>query len=391
MRCFGFVVAGLLLLSGCGGVGAVEDLGTDNPGDGGAPSSESSNVATPTCTGGTGCSIAVGESSACAITASGGVRCWGSNLFGQLGVGMAATAGSDAAVDVVGLDGPIVQVAMGDLFACALSHVGAVQCWGDDGDGELGSPAGASCTQDPCNTTATAAASLSPAIVSIATGELSTYALANGAVQAWGDNGDGSLGNAGGGGSTPVPVMGLGSPVTALAGGLDTGCALTTAGGVKCWGWGEHGQMGNGTTSDALVPVDVTGLTSGVQSIASGGAHTCALLTDGTVRCWGQNSAGELGNNSTSDSAVPVDVAGLAGVQALTAGDLNTCALLTAGGVKCWGEIMNAGSPADVPGLSSGVAAIAVGGSQVCGLMTSGAVECLSGGASQPTEVPGFP
>jgi alpha-tubulin suppressor-like RCC1 family protein len=378
-----------VLLGGCSG--AVEDLGNDNMSADASANEASVNSVTPTCDGGTGCAIAAGQDFACAVTATGGVRCWGDDLFGELGTGKASSSGSSTAVDVVGLDGPIVQVALGDSFACALARSGKVQCWGDDGDGELGSRAVGSCSEDPCTTRATTVTSLPAGVVAIGTGELSAYALANGAIQAWGDNGDGSLANAMGGGSTPVPVMGLRAQVARLTGGLDTGCALTAGGGVMCWGWGEHGQIGNGTMSDAWVATAVTGLTAGVRAIASGGEHTCALLQDRTVQCWGDNSEGELGNGSTNGSAVPVQVTDLSNVQSIAAGEFDTCALLEPGGVKCWGGILNVRTPTDVPGLSTDVVAIAVGADQVCAQLTSGGVKCLSVGSSQAADVPGLP
>jgi len=384
-------------LVACGGAGVVEDLGSDtSPDAGGGKEAMSSTPTAPTCAGGTGCVLAVGDGAACAITSSGGVRCWGDNLFGQLGNGVAGGNGSSVAVDVKGLDGPVVQLALGDYFACALTRTGKVQCWGDDGDGEIGAAVSATCTEDACATTATLAASLPAGISSIGAGELSVYAIVNGAIQGWGDNGDSSLANTSGGGMTPVPIMGLASAVQ-VTGGLDTGCVVTTSSGVKCWGWGEHGQIGNGGTSDAVVPTDVTGLTTGVRSVASGGTHTCALLTSGGVECWGENSYGELGDGSTTDSTLPVQVSGLGGgdggdaIVAITAGDFNTCALTSAGGVKCWGQVLGSHTPTDVPGLSSGVTAVAVGPTQICAMTTSGSVLCQSGGSSPATAVPGFP
>jgi len=251
-------------------------------------------------------------------------------------------------------------------------------------------------------------------ISAVTAGGLHTCALmtANG-VMCWGDNTDGQLGD----GTTtqrlkPVAVSGLSSGVAAVAAGSNHTCALLTTGGAKCWGYNRYGQLGNGTATGATepnpTPVDVSGLQSGVVAIAAGGAHTCALLDTGGVKCWGWNRRGQIGDGqdcSTSQCRrlVPTDVTGLSsGVVAIAAGVYHNCALLSTGSVKCWGqndagqlgastgspcvdELLNpiacAQAPVDVAGLS-GVAGVAAGGSHSCALLLSGHIDCWGDNSS---------
>ena len=169
---------------------------------------------------------------------------------------------------------------------------------------------------------------------SVAAGNSHTCVLSSaGAVRCWGLNGTGQLGNDSTTDSlTPVAVTGLSSGVAAIVAGDNQTCALTTTGGIKCWGNNGNGQLGNGTVVQSNVPVDVTGLTSGVTAIAAGDNHTCAALAAGGVKCWGWGTSGQLGNNTIISSSVPVDVQGLpAGTTAtaLTGGYRHTCAALS--------------------------------------------------------------
>jgi alpha-tubulin suppressor-like RCC1 family protein len=159
-------------------------------------------------------------------------------------------------------------------------------------------------------------------------------------VKCWGQNYYGQVGDA-----TvinkliPTDVRGLTSGVAALSAGGSHTCALTTGGGLKCWGWNLYGQLGDGTTTNRSTPVSVSGLASGMKAINGGSRHTCALTSGNAAKCWGWNAYGQLGNGTTGLSSFPVDVSGLAsGVNVIRAGYYDSRALLTSGGLRCWGD-----------------------------------------------------
>ena len=373
--------------------------------------------------------------STCAVTTAGAVMCWGSNSHRQFGD--ATVRASFAPVAVGGLTSGVAAVSAGHDHICALTSQGGVKCWGANRVGQLG---------DGTRTDRTAPVDvigLTSGVAAIAAGAFHTCALTrSGGVRCWGWNlGAGQVSAMGVPTATdsdvPVDVIGLTSGVVAIAAGHAHTCAVTTVGGLKCWGNNYSGALGDGTRVRRSTPADVFGLTSGVAAVSAGESHTCALTQSGGVKCWGQNTYGQLGDRyaegtNTSSIAVttPVDVAGLtSGVAAVSAGGLHTCALTTAGAVKCWGwndlgqlgdgamDDMFAGftaggdsgfaiqfhPPVDVAGLTSGVAAISAGGLHTCAVTTSGGLKCWGSnhvgqlGAATPTlrftpvEVVGFP
>ena len=231
-------------------------------------------------------------SSMCAMMSAGGVKCWGDNRYAQLGNGTDESfSGYLRPADVTVLS-DIATMMPGDHHTCAVTLAGAAKCWGTNFNGELG----------------------------------------NGSVQFQTQ-------------LTPSDVVGLGSGVADIEVGDSSTCALTVAGGVKCWGRNESGQVGNGTTlayPGVTAPADVVGLASGVVSVKVGSNHACALTSSGTVKCWGMNWEGQLGDGTTVSRTTPVDVSGLpAGVTAIGAGYDFSCALTNVGEVWCWGSNFN--------------------------------------------------
>jgi alpha-tubulin suppressor-like RCC1 family protein len=321
--------------------------------------------------------IDTGLEHTCALTSTGGVKCWGNNDFGQLGDG--ASGLSPTPTNVLGLTNQGAAIAAGSFHTCALTSAGGVKCWGDNFFGQLGDGTTTDRRLTPVNVSG-----LSSGVMTIAAGHGHTCALTSaGGVKCWGWNGSGQLGD----GTrtahrTPVDVSGLTSGVIAIATGWNHTCALTSTGGVKCWGDNYSGQLGDGTNTDRLTPVDVSGLTSGVTAITAGNRHTCAVTSAGSVKCWGDNHSGQLGDGTKTDRLTPVDVSGLNSVvTAITAGSIHTCTLTNVGGVKCWGNIFPVPSnltPFDVPGLTSGVAAITSGFYHACAVTTGGSLKCWS-------------
>jgi alpha-tubulin suppressor-like RCC1 family protein len=152
-------------------------------------------------------------------------------------------------------------------------------------------------------------ASAAVAAAAVSVGNIHTCALTTGGgVWCWGAGPQ--VGN-GAGRSTPVAVSGLSSGVAAISAGGGETCAVTTGGGAKCWGDNSYGGLGNGTTTSSSTPVAVSGLSSGVAAISVGTLYTCAVTTGRGVKCWGINNFGQLGNGTTTSSSTPVAVSGL--------------------------------------------------------------------------------
>ena len=350
-----------------------------------ASTAAAGSPASLTASGTMATAIETGFDHSCALTTAGGVKCWGSNEWGQLGDGTTTTRLTP--VDVVGLTSGVAAISAGGDHTCALTTAGGVKCWGRNRHGQVGDGTWTN------RFLPVDVSGLTSGVAAISAGSNHTCALTTaGGVKCWGWGEFGELGDGTGNRHhTPVDVSGLTSGVAAISAGHNVTCAITTMGGMRCWGDNFNGQLGDGTNVGRLTPVDVSGLTSGVTSMSVGLGQTCAVTSAGGAKCWGYNHFGELGDGTTTDRLTPVDVSGLtSGVATISGNEFHTCAVTTAGGAKCWGfngtgavgdgTLHRRLTPVDVNGLTSGVATISTGVQFTCALKTAGAATCWGSG-----------
>ena len=293
--------------------------------------------------------VTAGWQHTCAIIQGGTVQCWGWNNHGQLGRGDTSGRYGNPQ-NVTGLNGTVISLSAGAYHTCAIIQNGTVQCWGDNNRGQLGRGDTSGEYGTPQTVTG-----LSGTVTSLEAGWQHTCAIIqNGTVQCWGDNEHGQLGRGHvsgvwhGGYGSPQNVTGLSGTVTSLSAGSSHTCAIIQNGTVQCWGRNHYGELGRGDTSGEYgSPQNVTGLSGTVTSLSAGDYHTCAIIQGGNVQCWGRNQYGQLGRgdvsgNSHAGYGSPQNVTGLSGtVTSLSAGDYHTCAIIQGGNVQCWGSNNN--------------------------------------------------
>jgi len=292
-------------------------------------------------------SLEGGNIHSCALATTGAAYCWGANLYGRVGDGTTTDRFVPTAVSMPG-GVTFSSIAGGGYHSCGLATTGAAYCWGYNGHGQVGD----NTTTDrslPTAVTMPGGVTFS----SIAGGIYHSCGLATtGAVYCWGGNTNGPHGN-GTTTSSSVPLITRFSTAATIipmiaAGGESAGasftCALASEGAVKCSGSNANGQLGDGTTSQRNSPVSVV-VPGGEAflSIAAGDAHACGLATTGSVFCWGANANGRLGDGTTTDRLTPVAVTMPGGVTftAITAGQSHSCGLATTGAAYCWGANAN--------------------------------------------------
>ena len=283
--------------------------------------------------------IAAGQSHSCALLRLGQIRCWGWNALGQLG--NRTTTSATSAVDVVGLGGEAIQIAAGGSHNCTVLRSGAVECWGNGNNGQLGH----SLITSSSVPVAVVGSGVS---TQVSCGQSHSCAIDANGVKCWGSNDRGQLGlgSIGGYQNSAQAVVGLsGLTLTQVSAGRRHTCVLTSAGAVYCWGANDYLQLGSQAASSVGTPALVASLSSGVASIRAGGEHSCALLSTGGVKCWGRKDLGQIGDSTATSrvTSTPTDVTGLtADVVSMTAGWSHTCARKSDQTVWCWGDNRNA-------------------------------------------------
>jgi len=303
--------------------------------------------------------IAMGHDHTCALLEDGAVRCWGeAQVYGRLGYGSTHDVGDNETPSSAGdvdIGGVVTQLAAGRDHTCALLEGGAVRCWGRGGTGQLGYADTDNIGDDETPASAGDVA-VGGTVTEIAAGGFHTCALLeDGAVRCWGQNTNGATGHPDwetiGDDETPASAgdIDLGEKAIQITAGGWHSCALLESRSVRCWGANWNGQLGYGYISlhSGTQPPSANGnldIGSTPKQVVAGRDHTCALLENNRVRCWGRGTEGELGYASTEtvgDDETPavagdVDVGAL--VEQISLWGAHTCALLQNGSVRCWGE-----------------------------------------------------
>lgn len=280
-------------------------------------------------------SISAGSYHTCITLEGGHAECWGNNTFGQIGDDSKAPPHRAEPTPVAQLSG-VKKVVAGAQHSCALLEAGTVRCWGEGKAGQLARGPDLTPSYVPKDVIGVERA------IDLDAGYNFNCALhENKQISCWGSDGEGQLGNnllPSDPRNPPTLVDGIDNAVGVVAGGSHA-CAILEDGTAKCWGWNAYGQIGS-NNPDAVTrstPDLVIGLDR-IVKLSAGLHNTCAILADGTLWCWGYGDSAALGGGRRSDSAyVPVKVPGLSDVQDVSVGEYHVCAILPEGKVRCWG------------------------------------------------------
>jgi hypothetical protein len=340
--------------------------------------------------------VSDGIGGACALLETHAIDCWGADGGGELGNGKTTGLESNPTPSQVEGISMATEVSMGDGHTCAVLEDGGAECWGSDYFGMLGD--GKTEEQQPPPGEPVAVSGLTGVKAIAAGGSVTCALLTDGHVDCWGADFNGQLGDGSlsehGEQDVPIAVSGITDAVAISAGKDEHTCALLADEHVECWGTDDWGQLGNdGPAPEACdegqacsaTPVEAQGV-AGATQVSAGVGYTCALLSSGTVECWGMGVKGALGDFEDEASPTPVAVPGLTDATSVSAGEDDACATV-AGGVDCWGAWLwglsegkgvEHASATPIAGLAGPVSVVA-GYGQACALLSSGGVDCWGG------------
>lgn len=323
--------------TGLGTIGACEGQGFPSPFE------NSSTSADEDCSG-ISEAISAGANHSCAIVGE-QLKCWGANTLSQLGVANDAPFNHSTAQPQTASFGLVPKaVAAGGAHTCVLLYGGTVQCWGQNGNLELGTATNFQSESNPSNSTESPQTVPISDVEAISAGNNFTCALKqDGSVHCWGDNFYQQLGISGQDSETPLQIA-LPAVAVAVATGDYHACALLSTGKITCWGDNSSGQLGRGASESPGAPEPVTppmNQLNTANGIAAGGFHTCAINDNGALYCWGLNSYGQLGTGNNNEEKKPKAVAVpdiSFVVTSVSAGYLHTCATTADKNLWCWGQ-----------------------------------------------------
>jgi alpha-tubulin suppressor-like RCC1 family protein len=343
--------------------------------------------------------LSAGAYSTCAIYPNTRVYCWGSNSSNQLGLGSGTKLSYTVRpTPVKGVPAQPVGISNSFSSACALLVTGGMSCWGSNSAGALGPKSLHHSAKSAQPTAALISPWVTPSNESVGAAH-NCFRDNNATVKCLGTNSYGQLGNGTNVSSTtPVQVAVItgaaaATRATQVVSGANHSCALLENRNVKCWGVNNSRQLGTPTNTVASVnsPVDVPSLSNNITQIASKSEHTCGIHANGDVSCWGADSYGQLGDGTVAPFKGAVTVAGLgADARQISTGIRHSCALIAGGGVKCWGNnefgqlgngtAVTAAKPVSVIGLPRPASEVSAGGYHSCARLDNGQIYCWGRG-----------
>lgn len=312
------------------------------------------------------------KNATCARKGETQIKCWGYNTNGSIGSNPLTIKTTFQPTPVQSLTEPLRSFSAGSTHVCAVTQMGAMKCFGDNSSAQLG-----------INSTANSYTAVSPArladgVLWSAAGFISSCAIMkDNSLKCWGQST-----------TTPQTVLGAERGVYQVTLGGNHKCLLNENFGVQCWGANDSGQLGTKLATDlADMPLNVEGLHSGVVQVVAGHSHTCALKNTGAVFCWGRNDHGQLGDGTTEQRQVPVEITALGfDVLALSLATDYSCALKVGGAVWCWGNnskgqlgdgtLVSRSTPSEVLLLQPENTALSAGSGHACAMNAQERIQC---------------